>query len=44
MEVYRNTLLPLETTKSQINNLGLSLKQLEKGKLTTPKENMKKEI
>ena len=38
MEVYRNTLLPQETIKSQINNLTLPLKQLDKEKLTKPRE------
>ena len=44
MEFYRNTLLLQETIKSQINNLTLPLKQLDKEKLTKPKESMRKEI
>ena len=33
-EVYNNTILPQETRKSQINNLTLHLKQLEKEQKT----------
>ena len=41
-EVYINTILPQET--SQINNLTLQLKQLEKEQQKTPKVSRRKEI
>ena len=41
-EVYNNTILPQET--SQINNLALHLKQLEKEKQKNPKVSRRKEI
>ena len=43
-EFYSNTILPQETRKSQINNLTLHLKQLEKEEQTKPKVSRKKEI
>ena len=43
-EVYRNTILPQETRKSQINNLTLHLKQLEKEEQKNPKVHRRKEI
>ena len=36
-EVYSNTILPQEQETSQINNLNLHLKQLEKEEQKTPK-------
>ena len=41
-EVYSNTILPQET--SQINNLTLHLKQLEKEEQKNPKISRRKEI
>ena len=41
-EVYSNTILPQE--KSQINNLTLHLKELEKEEQTKPKVSRRKEI
>ena len=41
-EVYSNTILPQET--SQINNLTLYLKQLDKGEQETPKVSRRKDI
>ena len=43
-EVYSNTILPQETRKSQINNLTLHLKQLEKEEQRKPKISRRKEI
>ena len=43
-EVYRNTALPQEQEKSQINNLALHLKKLEKEEQTKPKVSRRKEI
>ena len=43
-EVYSNTGLPQETRKSQINNLMLHLKQLEKEEQAKPKVSGRKEI
>ena len=43
-EVYGNTILPQETRKSQINNLTLHLKELEKEEQTKPKVSRRKEI
>ena len=43
-EVYSNTVLPQETRKSQINNLTLHLKELEKEEQTKPKVSRRKEI
>ena len=43
-KVYVNTILPQETRKSQINNLTLHLKQLEKEEQTKPKVSRRKEI
>ena len=43
-EVYSNTSLPQETEKSQINNLTLHLKQLEKEEQRKPKVSRRKEI
>ena len=43
-EVYSNTSLPQETRKSQINNLTLHLKELEKEEQTKPKVSRRKEI
>ena len=40
---FRSTILPQETKKSQINNLTLQLKELEKEQ-TKPKVNRRKEI
>ena len=43
-EVYSNTILPQEKETSQINNLTLQLKQLEKEEQKTPKVIRRKEI
>ena len=43
-EVYSNTILPQETRKSQVNNLTLHLKELEKEGQTKPKVSGRKEI
>ena len=43
-ELYINTILPQEKEKSQINNLTLHLKQLEKEEQTKPKVGRRKEI
>ena len=42
-DVYSNTILPQETT-SQVNNLTLHLKELEKEEQTKPKVSRRKEI
>ena len=42
-DVYSNTTLPQETT-SQVNNLTLHLKELEKEEQTKPKVSRRKEI
>ena len=42
-EVYSNTILPQEQEKSQINNLTLHLKELEKEEQTKPKVSRRKE-
>ena len=36
-EVYSNTILPQESSKSQIKNLNLNLKQLDKEEKENPK-------
>ena len=43
-EVYSITVLPQEKEKSQINNLTLHLKELEKEEQTKPKVSRRKEI
>ena len=43
-EVYSNTILPQETRKSQINNLTLHLKQLEKEEQKDSKVSRRREI
>ena len=43
-EVYSNTILPQETKTSQVNNLVLHLKQLEKEEQKNPKVSRRKEI
>ena len=43
-EVYSDTSPPLETRKSQRNNLTLHLKELEKEKQTKPKVSRRKEM
>ena len=43
-EVYSNTILPQETRKSQVNNLTLHVKELEKEGQTKPKVSRRKEI
>ena len=43
-KVHINTGLPQETRKSQINNLTLYLKQLEKEYMNKPRVSRKKEI
>ena len=43
-EVYSNTILPQKQEKSQINNLTLHLKELEKEEQTKPKGSRRKEI
>ena len=42
--VYSNTNLPQEKRKSQVNNLTLHLKQLEKEEQKNPKVSRRKEI
>ena len=41
--VHSNTGLPQETKKSQINNLTLHLKQLEKEEMKNPRASRRKE-
>ena len=43
-KVHSNTGIPQETSKSQINNLTLQLKQLEKEELENPRVSRRKEI
>ena len=43
-KVHRNTSLPQETRKNQINNLTLHLKQLEKEEMKNPRVSRRKEI
>ena len=43
-KVHSNTGTPQETEKSQINNLTLHLKQLEKEEMKNPRVNRRKEI
>ena len=43
-KVHRNTGIPQETRKRQINNLTLQLKQLEKEELENPRVSRRKEI
>ena len=43
-KVHSNTGIPQETRKSQINNLTLQLKQLEKEELENPRVSRRKEI
>ena len=43
-KVQRNTALHQETRKSQINNLTLHLKQLEKEEMKNPRVSRRKEI
>ena len=43
-KVHRNTGIPQETRKRQINNLTLHLKQLEKEKMKNPRVSRRKEI
>ena len=43
-KVHSNTGLPQETRKSQINNLTLHLKQLEKEEIMNPRVSKRKEI
>ena len=43
-KVYSNTGLPQETRKSQINNLTLHLKQLEREEMKNPRVSRRKEI
>ena len=43
-KVHSNTGIPQETRKSQINNLTLHLKQLEKGEMKNPRVSRGKEI
>ena len=43
-KVHSNTSLPKETRKSQINNLTLHLKQLEKEEMKNPRVSRRKEI
>ena len=43
-KVHSNTGLPQETRKSQINNLTLHLKQLEKEEIMNPRVSRRKEI
>ena len=43
-EVYSNTFLPQETKISQINNLTLQLKQLQKAEQKFPEVSRRKEI
>ena len=43
-KVHSNTAIPQETRKSQMNNLTLHLKQLEKEEMKNPRVNRRKEI
>ena len=43
-KLHSNTGLPQETRKSQINNLTLHLKQLEKEEMKKPRVSRRKEI
>ena len=43
-KLHNNTGLPQETRKSQINNLTLHLKQLEKEEIMNPRVSRRKEI
>ena len=43
-KVHSNTDIPQEIRKSQINNLTLHLKQLEKKEMKNPRVNIRKEI
>ena len=43
-KVHSDTGLPQEIRKSQINNLALHLKQLEKEEMKNPRVNRRKEI
>ena len=43
-KVHSNIGIPQETRKSQINNLALHLKQLEKEEMKNPRVNRRKEI
>ena len=43
-KVHSNTGIPQETRKSQINNLSLHLKQLEKEEMKNPRVSRRKEI
>ena len=43
-KVHSNTGIPQEPIKSQINNLTLHLKQLEKEEMKTPRVSTRKEI
>ena len=43
-KVHSNTGIPQETRKSQINNLTLHLKQLEKEEIEDPRVSRRKEI
>ena len=43
-KVYSDTILPQETRKSQIKNLTLCLKKIEKEEQTKPKVSRRKEI
>ena len=43
-KVHSNTDIPQEIRKSQINNLTLHLKQLEKKEMKNPSVNIRKEI
>ena len=43
-KVHSNTGIPQETKKSQINNLTLQLKQLEKKEMENPRLSRRKEI
>ena len=43
-KVHSNTGIPQETRKSQINNLTLHLKQLEKKEIKNPRVSRRKEI
>ena len=43
-KVHGNTGIPQETRKSQINNLSLHLKQLEKEEMKNPRDSRSKEI
>ena len=43
-KIHSNTGIPQETEKSQINNLTLHLKQLEKEEMENPRVSRRKEI